>query len=209
MHYVFDFDSTLYSTHRLWNAWVDMLLDHNAHEPDILPTGQSLFESGFSLHGHAKLLGFSDEKRENVVDQFDTWTKAAGDELVFYDVVPFFDSLKEEHRLTLLTYGDAGYQLPKIRASGLHRYFEDMRVATQQKHKPVHLQELLELYGEPIVFVDNSDKELERVYRAGLAIELVRMLRPSEVNQQHPFDGQKWHSINGLSELSTASSQKS
>jgi len=207
MHYVYDFDSTLYATARLWARWVEILRKYGYATPDVTIVEKKLNESlglPFTPRRHAELIGMIPSYIDEAVLEQDTDIRSLGSSLVFDDVVPFLEKGRSAHRHSLLTFGDSEYQMGKIDASGIHNLVGDIHVADLHHGKADILRELVESGSEPITFIDDHTWHLQFVHEAGLPVEIVRMRRPGEPHtpDEHPLDNIAWRIVSSLDELS-------
>lgn len=204
MHYVYDFDHTLFATHVLWECWLDELVKHSFDREEAAQAGQVLFSQGFTLEKHASSLGMSDSAVKKMMKSFGQVHDRLCAKLVFEDVLPFLESQNEKGiRQSVLTFGDSDYQHRKLHISGLVEHLDDVRVANPDKRKVAHLRELIEAGSEPITYFDDNPEKLLAIYEAGLPITLIRMLRDGGKHSgtEHIHDDEHWQCIRGLEEL--------
>lgn len=208
MHYVYDFDSTLYATIRLWNRWVGIIERHGYSTPDLTTVEKTLnetFRVPFTPRRHAeKVVGMEPAHAERAVDEQARDVAALGAALVYSDARAFLERNHGAHRQSLLTFGDRDYQMGKIGASGIGGLVGDVQIAGFERGKAEFLRDLVEAGSEPIVFIDDHPKHLQSAYDAGLPVQLVRMRRPDEPHtpDAHPLDDVAWRVIASLDELS-------
>jgi FMN phosphatase YigB (HAD superfamily) len=203
MHYVYDFDSTLFGTQRLWEVWRGMLVAVG-HEPDAVDaTYRSVVADGYSPRRHAAALGVTDAGLDGLVARFNAVMSDESPSLLFDDVAPFVEARRHASRQTILTQGDRAHQWEKIRASGIDRLLPDVRVAPCGAPKTQSLAGLLDQDPRPMTFVDDNPYHLVAAHESGLPIRLVRMMRPSETLAigPHELDGVAWRVVRSLDEL--------
>ena len=201
MHYIYDFDGTLFATQMLWEAWVDALVEFNLTPEQIIAEGEKLIPIGFSLESHAQCLGLEGKAVDKVISKFNSVMKDKGPELVFPDVMPFLTE-NEDDTHSVLTFGDADFQAQKIELSGIGDKLEDINFARPDKTKSDYLRELVEMSSEPIVFIDDNPRTLLDVHDKGLPITLIRMVREGERHKEpHECDGDLWQCISSLDEI--------
>lgn len=202
MHFVYDFDATLFKTASLWEAWKKVLLDFGAKEDEINEAGEELFGIGFSLEKHGESLGLEGKDFKKAIASFQKMTRDEGPTLVFEDVISFFED-NSEHRHSILTFGDHDYQHSKILACEIMEYLEDVRIAGPDQRKVEHLREMIETGSDQIVFIDDNPNELLSAHDAGLPITLIRMMRDGEkhAEEEHEFDEDKWMCVASLEEV--------
>jgi len=206
MHYVYDFDSTLYATMRLWERWVDIIRRYGYATPDLTTVEKGINESlnlPFTPRRHGEFIGMASPHLDDAVREQDADVRLLGSSLVFDDVVPFLRNRHGAHRQSLLTFGDREYQIEKIDASGIRGLVGDIHIAGLDRGKAEILRELVERGSEPITFIDDHTRHLQFVHDAGLPVEIVRMRRPGEPHtpDEHPLDGIGWRVVSSLDEL--------
>jgi FMN phosphatase YigB (HAD superfamily) len=203
MHFVYDFDATLFKTSALWEAWTKVMKDFGGDEEEIISAGETLFREGFTLEKHGELLRIRPADLKRSVQTFTKMTKSDGPSLVFDDVHAFLEDHAEEHKQTILTFGDHDYQHEKIQASALMDFIDDIRIASLEQSKTEHLRELVESGTDPIVFIDDNPRELEAVHESGLPMTLMRMVRDGErhAEEEHELDDDAWTCIRSLEEI--------
>lgn len=200
MHYVYDFDHTLFETMSLWTRWLSVLKQEGVENSDATLAGESLFPHDFSLEAHLEKLGL----KKTVLKKFNAVHDKLCPQLVFEDVVPFLEMCREEGvRQSILTRGNSEYQHRKIHESGLVDHVDDIFIASSEKGKADFLRELIENGSEPITYIDDSPRELTAVHKAGLPLNLVRMIREGarHAETEHPEDDNLWRVISGLEEM--------
>ncbi|OGL98114.1 hypothetical protein A2304_03460 [Candidatus Uhrbacteria bacterium RIFOXYB2_FULL_57_15] len=91
MHYVYDFDSTLYATQRLWEQWVDMLHRLGFETPTLGEVERVFNEKGivFDPRRHAEYVGMDAEAADRAVRELRGLTDSLWSTLLFDDVLPF------------------------------------------------------------------------------------------------------------------------
>lgn len=203
MHFVYDFDATLFKTSSLWEAWIKVMKDFGGDEEAILDAGNQLFGEGFTLEKHGSILGIRPVDLKRSIQTFSKMTRDVGPSLVFDDVVDFLEEHAEGNKQTILTFGDYDYQHEKIQASALMDFIDDIRIATPEQTKADHLRELVESGTDPIIFIDDNPNELLAVHEAGLPVTLMRMVREGErhADEGHDRDGDAWTLIRSLDEM--------
>ena len=205
MHLIYDFDGTLYATHKYFEAWVNALVEHGLNREQIVQGANILFSIGFTLEAHADQLGLGGKEVEKMIKQFMKLINEEGASLLFPDVVPFLSEQADGHHQTILTFGNPDFQTKKIQASGLSEFIDDIRIARPERTKLEHLREMIEMSSGPITYIDNSPKTLLQVHEAGLPITLIRMIRSDErhSDMQMPEDDDIWQCISSLEEIET------
>jgi FMN phosphatase YigB (HAD superfamily) len=203
MHIVFDFDDTLFNTAQLWQDWLDELEGCGVDRADAVETGERLFGVGFSLYEHGEQMGLQGDELDQLVSDFEEHTRQQSDQLLYKDVERCIKKWGEEHTFSILTFGHAEYQHSKIEAAGLNELIDDIRIAMPERTKATQIAEMLQEIDKPIVFVDNSPRELQSVMDLGLAVSLVRMRRNGgrHSDEYCKEDGDGWQSVTSLTEV--------
>ncbi|MFH1404846.1 MAG: HAD hydrolase-like protein [Patescibacteria group bacterium] len=203
MHYIFDFDSTLFANSRLWESWVSMLENEGLEKQFIIDEGVKLIQLGFSPQKHADAVGLENKISKKLVSKFSAWIEKEGPELIYTDVPAFFERKNGDHKYSILTFGDPEFQDQKIQACQLYDLVDDVYVATPEKQKKDHLADLVSGGADQVLFVDDNPNELEAVHGSGVPVTLVRILRDGEYHAQekHKGDGDLWQCIESLEEL--------
>lgn len=198
-HFVLDFDGTLYDTEVLWRRWADDLAALGIDERRADETANELFHRGFTLVGHASMVGIEGKKQERLVKAFEDWVQEVGAGVVYQDAPAFLQGRPS----TILTHGEEAFQRLKISASGLGQYVKDIRIAEPDYRKAKHLTQMLESTDTPLLFVDDNPSELAAVHEAGLPVELVRMRREGARHSglDHELDDVAWRVIRSLDEI--------
>lgn len=202
MHYVYDFDSTLFSTQRVWDVWRGMLIDAGYAAEVVDATGAEITPKGYSPRKHAATLGVPEGAAADLLARFAVVLAEESPGCVFEDVRSFIEARRDGHRQTILTQGDEAHQWEKLRASGVDALVPRVVITKPDGTKVAHLAEMLAEGGE-ITFIDDNPCHLAAVRESGLPIVIVRMARPSEklVADPHELDGVAWRVISSLREL--------
>ena len=203
MKIVCDFDSTLYDTQVLIDAWLRVLEKYGVNQVRAIERIEEVIRKGFTLRGHAELLEIREPKIDELVADFEEWIKAESPSLLYADVIPFIDKNQENNNVSILTFGNSEFQHEKIQASGLYNYISDIRIACPERMKSVHLKEMLEETNQKLMFIDDNPSELNQVYDEGLPITLYRMKRSNSFHaaEIHLLDGDAWTCISSLNEI--------
>lgn len=206
MHFVYDFDSTLFATQKLWEAWRQILISAGYDPRDIDAIGQQITPNGYSPRKHADMLGVDEVIADEMLARFEAIMRDESPSMVFSDVVPFVEARRAAHAQSILTMGDEAHQREKLSTSGVDRLIPSVLIAKPHDTKAQHLRDMLDRGSEPIVFIDDNPVHLERVHAAKIPVELIRILRPSEttlVEGPHRLDNEAWRIIASLEELDT------
>jgi FMN phosphatase YigB (HAD superfamily) len=203
MHFVFDFDHTIFDTGKLWNSWLDVLESAGVDREDSNEKGEEIFGKGFTLLEHAERLGLSQNESEELISSFTDYTFHESPELVFEDAIPFVKKNQKKHKFSILTFGDSDYQNEKISASGVGDYIDDVRIASPERLKAVQLKEILNETDERVVFVDDNPRELVAASGLDSDIDIYRMIRPKSRHSDvsHALDSDKWKCIKSFDEI--------
>jgi FMN phosphatase YigB (HAD superfamily) len=200
MRFIYDFDSTLYATGKLWHIWADELQACGLPLTQIEDTMKELSKTGFSCPGHAHMLGITGALQGELLRRYRNRWAVENKTMVFPDVIPFLSN--NPHNQLILTFGEIGHQHEKIEMSGLRAHVPDIRLASLENPKRKQLQELVDVSNEPLVFVDDNPRELAAVHEAGLPVELYRMIRPNElIIDPHEGDDRHWRVIRTLDDI--------
>ncbi len=203
MHFVLDFDHTIYDTGSLWDFWVELLGSVQIDKKTANEKGEEIFGSVFTLQKHLELLKIEEDVAKRLVDSFRELTLQKSPELIYKDAIPFVNSNKDLHSFSILTFGDFSYQHEKIEACGISSYIDNILIAGPEKFKIEHLKNLILESGSSIVFVDDNPRELTAVSDSGLPITLYRMIRPNSRHgeEKNPGDGVDWKCISAFDEI--------
>ena len=176
MHFVFDFDHTIYNTAELWDRWLDELEAIDIDRIDAIEKGESIFGVGFTLREHAERLGLTGDESEELISSFKEYAAVESPELIFKDAVPFVELNSKKHEFSILSFGDPDWQKEKMSACGISDHISDIRIARPERHKTAHLRELVQETDEQVVFVDDNPKELVSIHESEMPITLYRMI---------------------------------
>ncbi|MFC1787885.1 hypothetical protein ACFLZY_01555 [Patescibacteria group bacterium] len=203
MHFVYDFDATLYETSRLWQAWASALEALGAEPESVIEQGHILFGQGFTPQLHGERLELSGKDFERILKKHFKSIHDEGVGLVYSDVIPFIQEQADTHKQSILTFGDPEYQEIKILASGISEHISELRFATPDNMKAMQLREIVESSSESVVFIDDNPQELVWAHDAGLSLTLVRIMREGErhAEKPHESDNDLWTCISSLDEL--------
>jgi len=202
-HYVYDFDSTLYATQAVWEAWSEMLVGAGFDAASVFLAYQEVLPRGYSPRKHADALGMTNETADDLIGRFRAILTDRSPSLLFDDVAPFVESRKDAHRQSILTQGDEEHQWEKMRASGIDLLVPRVVITVPNGSKAERLAEMLAEDPTPITFVDDNPHHLTAVHASGLPVTIVRMMRPGETLAivPHELDGVAWKVIASLREL--------
>jgi len=203
MHFVYDFDSTLFKTSALWNAWRTLLYGFEKEDEEILQTAQEAIKEGFSPYGHGAKLNLEGKAFDKAVKAFQKMIKDTAPSLVFDDVLAFLEEQSGDHKQSILTFGDFDFQHAKIEATQILDYIDNVRIARPEQVKTAHLREMVEESSQQIVFIDDNPRELASVHEAGLPVTLIRMVRDGEhhADEDHEGDDDLWTCVASLEEI--------
>ncbi len=203
MHYVYDFDSTLFATQKIWDDWRGMLLGAGLSGELVDQSYQAILPTGYSPRKHAQALGIATDRLEDMVSRFGQLLVDESPSLLFDDVAPFIEAKRAGHRQTILTQGDEAHQWEKMRASGIDRLLPNVMIAKPDGLKIELLADMIDEDVTPITFIDDNPHHLVPAHQSGLPITLIRMRRPAETLAiaPHPLDDVAWRVIASLDEL--------
>lgn len=202
-HYVYDFDSTLYATQRMWDVWSGMLATAGFDRAAVFESYQRIVPSGYSPRKHAASLGVDDTLARDLVGRFNVILSDESPSLLFGDVAPFLEARRHTATHSILTQGDEEHQWEKMRASGVDRLLPNVVITKPDGLKVEHLADMLDKDSMPITFIDDNPHHLLPAYQNGLPITLIRMKRPGETlaAAPHELDDVAWRVISSLDEL--------
>lgn len=203
MHFIYDFDGTLYSMCHLQKILVEVLSTFDLEAEQIEAAGERLFAEGYTPEKHVAALAISEKEAKKVLEKFYRIVEERSPELVFEEVNQWLEETDYGNKQTILTYGDQDFQTLKVNASGLIEKVGDLRIAGPEKPKVEHLKEIVENGGEGLILIENNPHELQRAYDAGLPVTLIRMVRAGERHSEmpHPGDGDLWPCVESLAEV--------
>lgn len=167
--FVIDFDDTLFDTQAFKDARCRALVPCGV-SPEIFwetyrlarNTPEGLFV--YSNNRHAEILAERGFDRQCVIDAFE---RASGEHLIasflFEEAKPFLDFLKTFHQpLVLLSLGDTAAQELKVRASGIHNYFD--RVFFVDAGKVAVMRELMgAVHDSDVWFINDKVGETKEI----------------------------------------------
>lgn len=152
-----DFDSTLFDTHSFYNDFINICNNYKVETYKIDLLKKELFndEELFNL----------DVLIKNIVNKFNIDNSIYSDidklysnKYVYSDSLWFLKKLKDKYSLVLLTYGDIEYQVKKIKASKLEKYFDNIIITNKHKGS-------LDLDYKNLIFIDDNLDEIKDICR--------------------------------------------
>lgn len=203
MHYVYDFDSTLYATQTIWEMWNELLIGAGFDASSVFSSYQEVLPRGYSPRKHVDALGVSAEIRDGLIVRFRAMLTERSPSLLFDDVAPFVESRRDARRQTILTQGDRDHQWEKMRSSGIDLLVPRVVITAPSGSKAERLAAMLAEDPTPITFIDDNPHHLVSVHASGLPVTIVRMMRPGETLAiaPHELDGVAWRTVASLREL--------
>lgn len=200
MHFVYDFDSTLFATQRIWDMWRDMLVGAGIDAEAVDAAYREIIPLGYSPRKHVERLGMDAAAADGLVSRFRDAMGRESPAFLFDDVAPFVSARRAAHRQTILTQGDEEHQWEKMRASGVDRLIPDAVITAPDGVKAERLAEMLRHDSSPITFIDDNPHHLVPVAESGLPVTIVRMVRAGETMAAapHELDGVAWRVIASL-----------
>jgi len=201
MKIIFDFDHTLFSAKRFYNA-----LENNFQKIGI---NKKLFKETFEKaakerpynpekqfqliieHNPEVSLKLLRENFKNVLHRANTF--------LYPDVEKFFKKTEKNIDLFLVSYGDKKFQRAKIENTGIVPFFEKI-IITSDINKVSVLKKLLKK-NEKAIFVDDNPETLSAVKKEFPQIITVRMKRKEGKYQKEKDNPNIDFSINNLKEL--------
>ncbi len=201
MKIIFDFDHTLFSVKKLYNA-----LENNFQKIGI---NKKLFKETFEKaakekpynpekqfqliieHNPEVSLKLLRENFKNVLHRANTF--------LYPDVENFFKKAEKNIDLFLVSYGDKKFQRAKIENAGIVQFFEKI-IITSDINKVSVLKKLLKK-NEKAIFVDDNPETLSAVKKEFPQIITIRMKRREGKYQKEKDNPNIDFSINNLKEL--------
>lgn len=178
MTIILDFDDVLFdNTAGLKQALAKIFKKHKADFWGIYSKIRTA-KGGYSLKKHFVLL-----KRKNKAIDIEGIKEDTGKlllntrQFLFSDVLDFLKTFKK-HNLILLSWGDKKFQKRKI--YGLGKSFISLfdKIITGPTEKAKVLKKILKLYkNRPVVFIDNSSQELEKIRKRFKDVILIKINR--------------------------------
>lgn len=200
MNYYIDFDNTLYNTplltDRLLNSIVNSIIEKTNLDSKILyEECKSMFNKDLC---HIKLAKYFSAKynldTSTIINNLNN-ILLNGYDLVFDDVIPFLEKLKEKgHKLYMLTYSKHSleYQSIKIAGSKLSDYFDTLYITSVPKYK-------LDIDYENGIFIDDNPTDLLGLY-SNKAKQVIRLRRKDNKYSVEDLDQniQEYFSLNEI-----------
>ncbi len=179
MTIILDFDDTLFDTARFKKALAAIF---KKHKVDFLKTYEQAKKpkGAYSLKKHLALVQKADIKSiEKDIDKINF------KQFLFPDVLKFLKTLKKDNSLILLSWGDKEFQLRKI--YGLGQNFTSLfdKIITGPTEKAKVLDKILKTYkSRPVLFIDNSPQELEKIRKRFKDVILIKKVwQANKINQ--------------------------
>ena len=175
---ILDFDHTLFDTDRFF--WVDVRaavarlgVDERLWEQ----TYEAIWPAGYSIERHVEALAAlrSWPHPQQVLDAFDAQF-ADLRRYLFPDVLPFLNAAgRAGRRLVLLSFGDAGWQAYKVKASGLAGLVDEVHSTAAEGAKADLVAALAG--AAPAIAIDNNPRELDAMRDRCPSLQTYRMDR--------------------------------
>ena len=181
MNYYIDFDNTMYNPgkllNRMYKAIANEIINQNEelNKEGIIEECKNKFgkENITDIYELAKYFANQHNSNLNSIIKAINAEILNSNDLVFNDVIPFLNRLKEKgHKLFIFSYGgkNTQYQSLKIVGSGIANYFDGIYISASLKY------ELDINYGCGI-FVDDNPRDLLGIYSKDPK-EVIRIRRP-------------------------------
>lgn len=201
MNYYIDFDNTLYNTplltDRLLNSIVNSIIKKtNLDSKNLYEECKSMFNQDLC---HIKLAKYFSAKYNldtpTIINNLNN-ILLNGYDLVFDDVIPFLERLKEKgHKLYMLTYSKHSleYQSIKIAGSKLSDYFNTLYITSVPKYN-------LDIDYENGIFIDDNPTDLLGLYskKAKQVIRLRRKDNKHSIKDIKQNNIQEYFSLNEI-----------
>ncbi|MBI5728890.1 MAG: hypothetical protein HY983_01420 [Candidatus Magasanikbacteria bacterium] len=185
--FIVDFDDTLFDTFRYKHARMDALQDLGVSRELSELTYQAC-RIGYTDERHAALIakhGFNIEAIEKAFAD----CQARAQEFVFSDSVPFLSFLKSTGRsVVLLSLGGAVTQEAKLKASGLHNWFDRVFIVVADKISIV--RELIDgVTDRPVWLFNDKVQESVDLARVFPDVKVVMKRSPSFAEEAYQQSG--------------------
>lgn len=157
---IFDFDDTVFDTKRLNSDVAEGLVSYGADCAVVLSAyDKAKTKNGvYYLNGHiAEIEEVSNIKIPE--DFFDWFEKLDFKKYVLPDIVSMLESLKNDHKLILLTKGEENFQTLKINRADLAKHFEEIHIT--EGDKEIYLESFN--FTEPVIFINDKHEENQKV----------------------------------------------
>ncbi|MCC6639219.1 hypothetical protein IT409_01525 [Candidatus Falkowbacteria bacterium] len=171
-----DLDSTLYDTPKFKEALAQSM-SGLIHPDDFLISFEQVLRSyeqgyAYSIERHANVLQDLHGIPADITTSTLSQIVEESNDFVYDDVIPFLESKRDEN-LILLSFGDTDFQMAKINASGLTKYFKHILVTEAHKHT-IALPTAIN--SQTIFLNDNrlENKQLRLAYPQAKIIEIQR-----------------------------------
>lgn len=200
MNYYIDFDNTLYNTplltDRLLHSIVNSIKEKTkSNSEDLYKECKSMFNQNLSPIELAKYFSSKYNLDTHTVINNLNNILLNGSDLIFDDVIPFLEKLKEKgHKLYMLTYSKHSleYQAIKIAGSKLSGYFDTLYITSVPKYN-------LDIDYENGIFIDDNPTDLLGLYSKN-AKQVIRLRRKDNKYSVEDLDQniQEYFSLNEI-----------
>ncbi|MBI2551438.1 hypothetical protein HYV73_03805 [Candidatus Uhrbacteria bacterium] len=206
-HILYDLDGTLFALPKYLHLWCDAVqASFGIPSAQAWDTSEVVKDDGYTFAKHLGALGVPENRQSaKLIHDFHALIAAKKDDWLFDDTMPHLEAGLGRKR-SILTFGDAEFQQAKIDGVGIHSFFDDIRIASQEMTKSMHIKELVEQGETDLILLEDSPNQLQAVYEAGLPVKLIRIRREGQERhtESHPLDNEAWPVISTLHELEEA-----
>lgn len=166
-----DFDSTLFDTSKFYREYLNICNKNGISDEEVTLARKKLFNDNnlFNMDVITKYFIKKFDLKDKMLEEVKLLFT---DEFVYDDVIPSLEKLSKKYKLILLTYGDKKYQLDKINASKLKKYFKKIIISNKSKDS-------LDIDYSNGIFIDNSPEEVEKFYKRNPK-KVIRIRRENE-----------------------------
>jgi phosphoglycolate phosphatase-like HAD superfamily hydrolase len=185
--YILDFDYTLFDTNAMRVVFQAELQKHCGVTIEQYQDAEKTITADgalYSLDAHIIALFPENDEREKGRAVAESMITRMG-EWIYPDVVPTLKVLKkQQHHITLLSFGSRDWQSLKISHSGITEFFDSIEIVEGPKTEPVHLFE--QKSDEKIIFVNDRAREIDELHGVFPHVEYVWIAREHTPYSQTP-----------------------
>jgi len=178
MKIIFDLDHTLYSTKKLYLAWVRFMEEIGIKEELF----QKIFndsKEGGELFDKDKIFDSLVKVNPEISYEFleEKWAKShdGSEKFLYPDVLLFFEKFKGKHDFYILSYGVNDIQRYKIKRANIEHFFKEIYI-TLDINKVSVLDEFLDK-TEKVLFVDDNPEVLSKTKKEFPNVITIRINR--------------------------------
>jgi phosphoglycolate phosphatase-like HAD superfamily hydrolase len=204
--FILDFDDTLFDTHAHKQARLAALSALGVSADMFWETYRQARNSAdglfiYSNERHAEMLSLHGFDRDRIYSALEATTSGTLDHFLFSGTIQFLDYLKSlQLPMILLSLGDPSMQELKVRASGIHDYFD--RIFFVNESKADVLAELFDSVDEGAVWFVN-DKPDETKALAALFPQMHIILKKSASISDEKYEHSGLPFLQSITEIKT------